>query len=120
MHKDLAVIYAQQPNDVPVSKSGVKNKTIDAYDKLGVKAIIPNDAEWVEVSKENKTLAFQTKETAEGIVPNVMGMGLVDAVYLLENAGLKTRAVGSGKVVQQSLASGQAIRKGASILLELK
>jgi cell division protein FtsI (penicillin-binding protein 3) len=49
-----------------------------------------------------------------------MGMGLVDAVYLLENAGLKTRAVGSGKVVQQSLASGQAIRKGASILLELK
>lgn len=120
MHKDIAVIYAQQPNDVPVSKSGAKNKTIDAYDRLGVKAIIPNDAEWVEVSKEKQKLAFQTKETAEGIVPNVMGMGLVDAVYLLENAGLKTRANGSGKVIQQSLTSGQAIRKGSSILLELK
>lgn len=120
MHKDIEVLYAQQPTDVPVSKIGLKNKTVEVYEKIGVKAMMPNDVEWVEAKKENQTLAFQAKDTDAGIVPNVVGMGLQDAIYLLENVGLKARAIGNGKVVQQSLASGQAIRKGASILLELK
>ena len=53
-------------------------------------------------------------------MPDVRGMGLQDAIYLLENAGLRTMVKGSGKVVQQSIAAGQAIRKGANILIELK
>lgn len=120
MHQDIETIYAAIPKDIPVSKSGVKNKTVTAYEMIGVKPIIQNDVEWIDVKKENQTLSFPEKEISRGIVPNVIGMGLVDAIYLLENAGLKTKVVGSGKVVQQSIASGQSIRKGASILLELK
>ncbi len=120
MHQDIETLYAALPTDIPVSKAGSKSKTVTAYEKIGVKPTIANDVEWVGVSKENQTLAFESKEITQGIVPNVIGMGLTDAVYLLENAGLKARAIGSGKVVQQSMTSGQAIRKGASILLELK
>ena len=120
MHQDIEKIYAAVPRDIPVSKAGVKNKTITAYEEIGLKPTIQNDVEWVDVKKENQTLSFPQKEISQGAVPNVIGMGLVDALYLLENAGLRTKVIGSGKVVQQSIASGQAIRKGASILLELK
>jgi cell division protein FtsI (penicillin-binding protein 3) len=52
-------------------------------------------------------------------VPNVTGMGLKDAVYLLENLGLKVSVSGSGKVIYQSLAQNTGINKGESIKLQL-
>ena len=45
-------------------------------------------------------------------VPNVMGMGARDAVYLLESRGVKVRIEGRGKVVSQSLPAGHEIKKG--------
>ncbi len=50
------------------------------------------------------------------VVPNVVGMGLRDAMYLMENKGLRVvEVVGHGKVVRQSLlpgtrAQGQTIK----------
>ncbi len=52
-------------------------------------------------------------------VPDVTGMGLKDALFLLENAGLKVQISGSGKVTMQSLSPGDAIKKGAYIKLQL-
>ena len=120
MHQDIETIYAASATDIPVAKAGASHKTRTAYEKIGVNATIPQDAEWVDVKKENQLLAFQSKDNVNGVVPDVIGMGLTDAVYLLENAGLRTRVIGSGKVVQQSISAGQAYRKGTSILLELK
>lgn len=53
------------------------------------------------------------------IVPDVMGMGLKDAIYLLEKSGLKVSVAGQGKVVSQSLAQNSEIRKGESIKIIL-
>ena len=39
-------------------------------------------------------------------VPNVMGMGLRDAVYLLESQGYKVQTKGRGKIVDQKPAAG--------------
>ena len=52
-------------------------------------------------------------------VPDVTGLGLKDAVYLLENMGLKVEAKGAGKVVYQSLAQNSDFHKGQSINLKL-
>lgn len=52
-------------------------------------------------------------------VPDVTGLGLKDAVYLLENMGLKVSAAGRGKVVHQSLAQNADFSKGQSIKIEL-
>ncbi|HWH63855.1 MAG TPA: penicillin-binding protein [Ginsengibacter sp.] len=52
-------------------------------------------------------------------VPDVTGLGLKDAVYLLENMGLKVEAKGAGKVVYQSLAQNADFHKGQSINLKL-
>jgi cell division protein FtsI (penicillin-binding protein 3) len=52
-------------------------------------------------------------------VPNVIGMGAKDAVYLLENAGLKVQLSGMGKVKSQSIHAGNTLHKGKTIHLRL-
>lgn len=53
------------------------------------------------------------------VTPNVVGMGLKDAVYLLENSGLKVAIAGRGRVMNQSLAAGTNFKKGQTISLVL-
>lgn len=57
---------------------------------------------------------------ADKKVPNVCGMGARDGVYLLESRGVKTRVVGRGRIVSQSLPAGKDIAKGDLCILELK
>lgn len=52
-------------------------------------------------------------------VPNVVGMGLKDALYILENTGLKVKVQGFGAVVQQSIQPGTALKQGTIITLQL-
>jgi cell division protein FtsI (penicillin-binding protein 3) len=53
-------------------------------------------------------------------VPNVTGMGARDAVYLLENKGIKTKLKGRGKVKAQSIYAGQPIKQGMVCELTLE
>ncbi|MDD4738419.1 MAG: penicillin-binding protein [Bacteroidales bacterium] len=52
-------------------------------------------------------------------IPNVLGMTIRDAKYLLEKQGLIVTFEGKGKVVSQSLISGSSFRKGNKIHLNL-
>jgi cell division protein FtsI (penicillin-binding protein 3) len=52
-------------------------------------------------------------------VPNLRGMSGMDAVALLENLGMKVKAIGFGKVKKQSIQAGQPILKNNTIILEL-
>ena len=53
-------------------------------------------------------------------MPDVNGMGLKDALYLLGNVGLKAKVKGSGRVVSQSIAAGSRIGKGLSVQIDLQ
>ena len=57
--------------------------------------------------------------TTGNITPDVSGMGLKDALYLLENKGLIALVSGKGKVVSQSIAAGTNFKKGQKIYLML-
>ena len=66
--------------------------------------------------------AFQTTATAlngKYKVPDVTGMGLKDALYILENAGLKVNTEGRGKVVYQSLVQNTGFTRGETIKIQL-
>ena len=52
-------------------------------------------------------------------MPNVRGMGLKDALYVLESMGLKVSVAGKGKVIGQSIAPGTILAKGLTVMLEL-
>lgn len=59
-------------------------------------------------------------EVTEGKVPKVIGMGLSDAIYLLERSGLRVTHSGSGKVKSQSIPAGREItNKDQTIHLNL-
>ncbi|MFV8391830.1 penicillin-binding protein [Flavobacterium sp. LB2P6] len=62
---------------------------------------------------------FVKSEKKLQLIPNVKGMSGMDAVALLENLGIKVKAVGVGKVKKQSLQAGQNIVRNTTILLEL-
>ncbi len=53
------------------------------------------------------------------VIPDIKGMGMKDAVYLLENKGLHVIVSGRGKVISQSLTAGTPIIKGQKILVIL-
>lgn len=55
-----------------------------------------------------------------GVMPDVRGMGLKDALFLLENRGLAVRSTGKGTVVQQSVAPGSRVVRGATVTITLK
>ncbi|MCD8071641.1 MAG: transpeptidase family protein [Alistipes sp.] len=53
------------------------------------------------------------------VVPLVKGVGLREAVYLLESKGMKVTFSGKGRVTSQSVAEGTEIRRGQAIHLNL-
>jgi cell division protein FtsI (penicillin-binding protein 3) len=65
-------------------------------------------------------IEFKELTLQEGLVPNVIGMGAKDAVYVLEKYGLRISFSGRGQVVSQSVSPGQRIVKGQSVALVLK
>ncbi|UEG50299.1 transpeptidase family protein [Ferruginibacter lapsinanis] len=76
---------------------------------------------WREMSLKNNSIVLTntTNTIGNNIMPNVVGMGLKDAVYLIENMGLIVTATGRGKVINQSLAAGTPFTKGQKVLLVL-
>ncbi|MFI5170939.1 MAG: penicillin-binding transpeptidase domain-containing protein [Chitinophagales bacterium] len=79
-----------------------------------------NDSEeWVALNTSGKSSNYSAIKTYMYTMPDVKGMGLRDAIYLLESSGLKVGVVGTGKVVFQSVDAGQAINKGTYVTLRL-
>lgn len=63
---------------------------------------------------------YKQRDTAEGTVPSVAGMGLREAVATLERAGLRVVEVkGAGHVVGQVPKAGSVIRKNEKATLQL-
>ena len=71
------------------------------------------------VADSNRRGEVKPTPVYAGVVPDVSGLGLKDAVYLLEKGGMHVTIKGRGKVVSQSVTPGTKIVKGQSIILQL-
>jgi cell division protein FtsI (penicillin-binding protein 3) len=65
--------------------------------------------------KGNSLQAINKTNIVKNTVPNVVGMGLKDALFLLENNGLLVTVSGKGKVVSQSINAGVGLFKNQKI-----
>lgn len=74
---------------------------------------------WADVYAKNNEPIVKPNEVKQQTMPDVKGMGLKDALFLLENMGLKVVPNGKGKVMGQSLSAGTAIIKGLTVYLQL-
>lgn len=73
----------------------------------------------IQKQETNYDAYFVKAQINKELIPDVKGMSGMDAVALLENLGLRVKAIGVGKVRKQSLQAGQSIVKNTTILLEL-
>lgn len=67
----------------------------------------PDLGDWTVLKAERgDSLMMLSRTVSDKSVPSVIGMGLKDAIYLLENRGCRVKVSGVGKVRRQSLAPG--------------
>lgn len=110
----------------PINKDSVQDKSIKI---AGSNKAVQTIQEKVFQQEKNEELnsdwlivlngSVKKMAVAQKRVPNVIGMGLDEALYLLENAGLGVRVVGQGVVKSQSLKQGVEITKGKTIQIKL-
>lgn len=131
--RDIAdKIYAtelsiQKPLEVNVNRNAIhinKPMTYKDYESIG-KGLniyyksVTNPSEWVYSENKDSLNELKHWNPERNLMPNVENMSLKDALYLLENMGLKVHIVGSGKVKQQSIPEGSNIQRGIPIVLML-
>jgi cell division protein FtsI (penicillin-binding protein 3) len=88
------------------------------YLKLPLKS--PAQEYWIAASLgATGQIQLQLVETESAVVPNVAGMSLRDALYILENKGLKVNFNGKGKVLTQSITPGTRLTPDTTIELVL-
>lgn len=109
-------------NDLPLIQKGLTNNIVDIYALWHKKTNIQRDVEfesWAQVKNDGISINLKEIEINGERVPAVVGMGLSDALYLLETLGLKVTFKGKGVVKSQSVKAGEPIQKDMEILIEL-
>lgn len=128
-HLHATQLYSPTPIDqeellaeslMPISKNGHRADLSKAFEALNIPTTGNTQASWVNTSTKTDHVEIGETEVQSGVVPEVRGMGLQDALFLLENAGLKVKVTGHGSVKKQSLTAGQPLRNGQTIEIELR
>ena len=106
---DSIRFHSQRKNELP-------KQLIDSQNRMV--------AETSFLTEKNKTdfdpqELRQVRNQSNATIPDVTGMGLKDALFLLESHGLKVIVNGKGKVINQSLRQGISVPKNEPIVLQL-
>ncbi|HVM89414.1 MAG TPA: penicillin-binding protein [Puia sp.] len=75
--------------------------------------------DWARLYGSNNQTVLNKEPINKQLMPDVKGMGLKDALYLLEGMNLKVAANGRGKVKSQSIQPGIAVAKSQMVKIEL-
>jgi cell division protein FtsI (penicillin-binding protein 3) len=120
LNEEIELPYAKIENDIPGVTAGRKKDIANVLDELDIlNGFDFTKSDWVEAKPDEDGLELANREVQKGIVPNVKGMGATDAVYLLENNGMRVSVRGRGKVKSQSVRAGTKVQRGQSIVLTL-
>lgn len=127
----IATSYTQALKDVePDSLALFKQRVAAGKGQSVRKAIKWTDAEVDKLDKSSEWLTVEGGDSLQiltattlqkGVMPHLVGMAVMDAVYLAEKSGLVVRLKGNGGIVaRQSINPGGGIRDGQLILLTLR
>ena len=88
-------------------------------DELGIAHVKNNEDGWVRTKLRDDMIHWMDNNVDNKLIPNVTGMTLRDALFLLENKGLRVKVLGNGRVSTQSIRPGIKLNEGEEIILEL-
>lgn len=86
---------------------------------LGV-SLPPVSSRWVSLQYTDHKYVVSPVEIDPQVMPNLVGLGVKDALYICEQLGLKVSIKGVGKVKAQSIAKKQRIKKGMKVTLQFQ
>lgn len=108
---------------IPESKNGNKSETEKVFNWLQISTNYSSmgQTQWVKPSPDGLKITYKPINYSDKTkVPNVINMGLKDAIVILESYGLHPIVEGRGKVVRQSPAPNSSFSKGDEIVITLK
>ena len=106
---------------LPFAHTGWQSDLQEAYSALGYSTGKVNiKATWTQVISADSKIVLYPQLISRNLMPDVSGMGLRDALFLLEQMGLNVSANGKGSVVAQSVKPGTLVNKGMPVVLELQ
>ncbi len=113
-------LYAAKKDSTSYYYAGYSKDIKNVFATMNMRytdSVAQND--WTSVFSSNYQPVMKATTIRKQVMPNVRGMGLKDALYLLENMGVKVAVIGKGKINNQSIAPGTALPKGVTVMLEL-
>jgi cell division protein FtsI (penicillin-binding protein 3) len=120
IHNELIQKEHLAVSRIPYAKDGYYDDLETVYAALNIKTERDGVApRWAKVATGDKEVKVYKKKIAPIYVPDVTGMSIKDALYILENQGFRVGFSGDGVVKKQSISPGEKIIKGEKIILEL-
>ena len=92
--------------NMPRYQAGWNADLEEIFNYVGLKYHSSGAKQWSVIMPEEHRLVLKERKANGEVIPDVRGMGLRDAVYLLESMGLKVYSRGFGKVKFQSIKPG--------------
>jgi len=114
---DSARVYVS--SKMPDLQVGYKEDFKLLLDELDMPYADESGTRWAVSRINNDTLELLTRNIQDKTVPNVVGMGLRDALFLLENLNLRVKVKGAGKVKSQIPKPGRSINEVHSVEIVL-
>ena len=103
----------------PDAGNGYRTDINEVLKNLDVHYRRTADDDWVATRESGDTVSLEAVKIQQGLVPDVRGMSLRDAMYLLENTGLRVKYIGKGRVIRQSPEHGTRYNEGTVVSLEM-
>lgn len=116
------VSTTQHEGIYPVVQAGNYHDMKLVLDSIGVSTLNSDGtSDWTKakINSHVHAIDWDERQVLERLTPDVTGMLLRDAVFLLENAGLKVEFEGEGRVVKQSQLPRKKVLVGSTIKLIL-
>jgi len=104
----------------PAVQAGMVEELQMIYNSFGVSNHYNGEEKWVKSKVINHSINWTPNQVESvKVVPDVTGMTLRDALYVLENKGLRVQYSGKGRVKNQSMAPGTQVPESGFIKLVL-
>ena len=119
MHEPMVADFKPEYGVFPVVRSGYMADLKLISDELAISNHGQGDEQWVKATINDNAIAWKSNTVKPGVTPDVIGMTLRDALYVLESCGYQVRIKGVGRVKKQSIMPGRKLSKGDKIDIEL-
>ena len=119
MQEILSQDFSREKGVFPVIRSGNIEDLTLICNELGISNHAATEDAWVKTRINNNAIEWKSNPITNNLMPDVTGMTLRDALFILENKGLSVETNGKGRVLEQSIPPGRRLANTGTVTLRL-